>query len=99
MTKKEPSSRFDALFGAAKLPKPLEQDTPESEQNEVDRPAPDTQGSALSKGKDPNYQRTTVYLPKTMHRKLKAASAEEGREMSNVIEELIQQWLDRRKDV
>lgn len=99
MTKKDSSSRFDALFGAAKLPKPAGQDAPDSEQGEDNRPDLNSLDSALSKSKDPNYQRTTIYLPKAMHRKLKAASAEEGREMSNVIEELIQQWLDQRKSV
>lgn len=47
----------------------------------------------LSKTKDPNFTRTTIYLPKMLHRKLKARAAEEGREMSEIVETLVEEWL------
>ena len=47
----------------------------------------------LSKTKDPNYTRTTIYLPKMLHRKLKARAAEEGQEMSEIVETLVEEWL------
>lgn len=47
----------------------------------------------LSKTKDPNFTRTTIYLPKLLHRKLKAKAAEEGREMSEIVEALVEEWL------
>jgi hypothetical protein len=51
-----------------------------------------------SKSKDPTYQRTTIYLPKAMHRRLKAAAATEDKEMSAIVEELVEQWLDSKQD-
>ena len=53
----------------------------------------DVQDTQMSKTKDPNYTRTTIYLPKILHRKLKAKAAEEGREMSEIVEKLIGDWL------
>jgi metal-responsive CopG/Arc/MetJ family transcriptional regulator len=40
--------------------------------------------------------RTTIYLPKQLHRQLKAAALDEEQEMSEIIEELINQWLESR---
>jgi hypothetical protein len=51
-------SRFDDLLKAKKL-KPGEPELSSS--------------VALSKSKDPNFVRTTVYLPKLLHRQLKSA--------------------------
>jgi hypothetical protein len=51
-------SRFDDLLKAKKL-KPGEPDL--------------SPNIALSKSKDPNFVRTTVYLPKQLHRQLKSA--------------------------
>ena len=89
MSKKD-NSRFDALFGAARSPKPAEQ------QSTPDTPEQAEKDDRLSKGKNPDYQRTTLYLPKQMHRKFKAAAAEDEREMSEIMETLIQQWLESR---
>jgi hypothetical protein len=89
MTPPKEGSRFEALFGAAKA---KAADPPTSE---IDTKHSDIQ---TSKSKDPTYQRTTVYLPKATHRKLKSAAADEDREMSDIIEALVQQWLESRKD-
>jgi hypothetical protein len=83
VSKKDASSRFDSLFKAVKPEQPTPSATPSE-------PVSDR---TLSKGKDPGYQRTTVYLPKALHRKLKAAALEDEREMSDIIEEQITQWL------
>ncbi|HEY9607148.1 MAG TPA: ribbon-helix-helix protein, CopG family [Allocoleopsis sp.] len=81
--KKDSASRFDALFGAAK---PKEQ-----------TPAPDeVKPAKKSKSTDPDYVRTTVYLPKRLHKQLKAAAADEEREMSEILEGLVEQWLKER---
>lgn len=48
---------------------------------------------SLAKSKDPNCQRTTLYLAKSLHRQFKAAAATEGQEMSDIMEKLIQEWL------
>lgn len=42
--------------------------------------------------------RTTLYLPKSLHRKLKSAAVEEDRYMSDVVEELVAQWLEERQE-
>ncbi|MBD1853944.1 CopG family transcriptional regulator [Cyanobacteria bacterium FACHB-502] len=84
---KEQQTRFDALFGAARQPQEPETET----QPTIDNDSP---AEPIAKGKDPNYQRTTVYLPKALHRKLKTAAIAQEREMSDIIEKLIEKWLD-----
>ena len=49
-----------------------------------------------AKSSNPDYTRTTVYLPKKMHKKLKAIAVDEEREMSSIVEELIETWLSFR---
>jgi hypothetical protein len=55
------------------------------------------QTSKKAKSANPDYTRTTVYLPKKMHKKLKAIALDEEREMSSILEELIETWLSSRK--
>lgn len=57
----------------------------------------DAQTSKKAKSVNPDYTRTTVYLPKKMHKKLKALALEEEKEMSSIVEELIEGWLNARK--
>ena len=83
--KKDSGNRFDALLGAAKQ---LEQTSAEAES----KPAK----TKKSKSTDPDYVRTTVYLRKRFHKQLKAAAADEEREMSEILEELVEQWLKKR---
>jgi hypothetical protein len=83
VSKKKDSSRFDALFGAARQKEPLN--------------PTDSKPTKKSKSTDPDYVRTTVYLPKVLHRSLKAAAAASGKEMSEVFEQLVEQWLKKRK--
>lgn len=85
LSKKKDSSRFDALFGAAK-------------QKEQAAESTDSKPARKSKSTDPDYVRTTVYLPKHLHKRLKAAAADEEREMSDVVEELVEQWLKSREE-
>ncbi len=51
----------------------------------------------IAKGQNPDYTRTTIYLPKSLHRQLKAAALEEEREMSEIVTELVEQWLKERR--
>jgi Ribbon-helix-helix protein, copG family len=93
MTKKDKDeSRFENLFKVARS-QPSESAAAEPEQavNDSDR--------QLAKHKNPDYQRTTLYLPKAIHRKLKAAAAESDREMSDIMEELVEQWLESRINI
>lgn len=89
MSKKDEGSRFDSLFGAVKASK---KDTQTSEHSDIQ--TSESLNIQTSKSKDPNYQRTTVYLPKVLHKKLRAAAIAEDREMSDVIEELVAKWLE-----
>lgn len=83
MSKKKESSRFDALFGVARQ---QEQTPAPAEQKPVKK----------TKSTDPDYVRTTVYLPKRLHKQLKAAAADEEQEMSEILEGLVEQWLKSR---
>ncbi len=93
MTKKKDSSRFDNLFSAAREPK----QTTTSETPPEAAPTPEP--TKKSKSSDPNYMRTTVYLPKQIHRRLKSAAADEEREISEVVEELVKNWLASRENI
>ena len=51
----------------------------------------------LAKSADPNYVRTTLYFPKDLHRKLKIKSLETNQEMSEIVEELVSDWLHKKQ--
>lgn len=51
----------------------------------------------LSKNADPNYLRTTLYLHKDTHSRLKLTCIKRQLEMSEVVDTLVKQWLDRLK--
>jgi hypothetical protein len=46
-----------------------------------------------AKSRDSGYQRTTVYLPKSLHRAVKAKAYRQGRELSEIVTELLERWL------
>ncbi|BAY22462.1 helix-turn-helix protein, CopG [Calothrix sp. NIES-2100] len=76
------TSRFDDLIDAARS------------RQQRDNPQPiEAQPTSLSKSTNPEYTRTTIYLPKHLHRQLKASAASDGRQMSDIMTELIEQWL------
>jgi hypothetical protein len=61
---------------------------------------PDIQTSKLlPKSKDPSYIRTTMYLPRSLHKRLSVASASDDVDMSDIAADAIAQWLDSRADV
>ena len=95
MSTKKEGSRFDNLFGAARSGKAADATESSDTQTSNTTEHLDIQ---TSKSKDPTYQRTTIYLPKAMHRRLKAAAANEDKEMSAIVEELLEQWLNSRQD-
>ncbi|BAY60339.1 helix-turn-helix protein, CopG [Calothrix brevissima NIES-22] len=79
---KKKTSRFDDLIDAAR-----------SRQQRDNPAATETQSTSLSKSTNPEYIRTTIYLPKSLHRKLKAAAVSSERQMSDIMTELVEQWL------
>jgi hypothetical protein len=87
----EPSRR-EAICEAVSFRSPLghQENVPASKHTDV-------QPSKKAKSVNPDYTRTTVYLPKKMHKKLKAIALDEEKEMSSILEELIETWLSSRK--
>jgi len=43
-----------------------------------------------------NFTSTTVYIDKNIHKQTKLAMIEEGRELSELVEALLKDWLDSR---
>ncbi|RUR76208.1 hypothetical protein PCC6912_43800 [Chlorogloeopsis fritschii PCC 6912] len=83
MSSKKKGSRFDELIDAARSRQQRDQPQPSAENS-----------SRTTKSTDPDYTRTTVYLPKQLHRQLKAAAASQERQMSDILIELLEQWLN-----
>lgn len=54
-------------------------------------------GRPRGKKSDPNYIQITSYLSKKTHRAVKIRLAELDMERSDVIETLLQEWLERTK--
>ncbi len=81
-------SRFDDLFGAARTSS-IE---PESKLQPIEKPP-----VRKTKSTDPDYIRTTVYLPKQLHKQLKSAAADEEREMSDIMTQAIARYLEERR--
>ncbi|BAY68848.1 CopG family transcriptional regulator [Anabaena sp. FACHB-709] len=86
MNNQKKTSRFDDLIDAARSRQ--QRDQPQST---PDKP------TSQSKSTDPAYTRTTIYLPKQVHRQLKAAAASQERQMSDIVTELIEQWLEKKQ--
>ena len=50
----------------------------------------------LAKSADPDFTKFTVYVRRTTHRAAKLRAVGEGRELSEVVEELLTQWADEK---
>lgn len=84
---KKKTSRFDDLIDAAR-----------SRQQRDILPSVDDKLTSRSKSTDPDYTRTTIYLPKQLHRQLKAVAVAQERQMSDIMTELIEHWLLNQSD-
>lgn len=82
MSNKKKTNRFDELIEVAR-----------SRQNRDELQAYSQQSSRKTKSTDPDYVRTTFYLPKAVHRQLKAVAVAQERQMSDIVAELLEQWL------
>lgn len=65
----------------------------------AEAPATVTRPARQGKSSDPEYQKTTVYLPKQLHRDVKIAclQADPPLDMSDVIEQKLADWLTARQ--
>lgn len=97
------SSKFAGVLNAKREPQAIEE-TPEPPKK-VSRPvAPPSgavgrpRGHAGGKSSHPDYTGTTAYIRKTTHDSVKIALIREGqgREYSELVEELLTSWLDKR---
>lgn len=52
----------------------------------------------LPKNKDPEFQRTTVYLPKSLLKQIKIAAAQEELDASELIAKATQEWINARDE-
>jgi hypothetical protein len=86
MSNKKKTSRFDDLIDVARSR--IERDNVDGVQEKATR---------TTKSTDPEFTRTTIYLPKHLHRQLKIVSASLDKQMSDVVIELIEEWLKSRK--
>ena len=91
MTPKE--SRFDSLFSAVKNKQVV------NESKHLDVQTSKNLDVQTSKSKNPDYMRTTVYLPKALHKRFKVAVMDEDRDMSEIVAELIDEWLSKHLNV
>jgi hypothetical protein len=80
---KKKSGRFDDLIDAARI----------RQQRDI---LPNIEDTLTSKSKstNPEYVRTTLYLPKKLHKQLKAKALFQDRQMSDIVTELIEGWLN-----
>ena len=82
-------TRFDGLMRASKKRWPSAEEDPDAPTSKHS----DVQTSkAKSSSKD--YVRTTLYLTKALHKKLKMGALEHDLEMSDIAEQAIAQWLE-----
>ncbi len=83
------TSRFDELIDAAR--------SRQNRDKSID--LDEEKVTFKSKSTDPNYVRTTVYLPKKLHRSLKLAAAADERQMSDIMTELVEKWLSQKGSI
>lgn len=49
-------------------------------------------GKRLAKSQDPAYTKFTTYIPIELHRAVKAKLVGKGRELSDLVEEVLREW-------
>lgn len=98
-------SKFKSLLNAAKGREPEPEPEKQLPEPEVNQPAsvvessqPQRRGRPKGKRSHPDYEQVTAYIRKNTHRAAKIALLEEGeeREFSELIQELLEQWLKLR---
>lgn len=86
------SSKFKGLLDAAREREPEPEPQPQPEQ-----PLP--KGRPRGKRSNPDYEQVTAYIRRDTHRAVKMALLQEGesREFSELVEELLAEWLSTQK--
>ncbi len=68
--------------------------TQESNDKDVQTSEHTNTQTSKAKSKDDDYIRTTFYLPRKTHQRLKMASISEQKQMSEIVTRLIEDWLE-----
>lgn len=55
--------------------------------------------TGLAKSRDPRYVKFTTYVPRQTHLRVKSLLVGEGRELSDLVSELLEDWLSRQLTV
>ena len=95
MTQKKSGSRFSGVLNRV-TPMPDEADVVEPEPvspTPVPAPAPPKMGRPPGKKTNPEYTQVTVYLRKDVHRQAKKLLIDDGREFSELVDELVSTWI------
>lgn len=96
-------SRFDGLFSVARSKAdPLSLSETSKASEHLDAQTSKSSGhldAQTSKSSNPDYQRTTLYIPKSLHKQFKAAAVTDEKDMSDIMTELIQAWINSREKV
>ncbi len=89
-------NRFEGLMGAVGKKSNVQTSKVSAKDSNTNASTFKRSNVQMSKAKsaNPDYVRTTIYLPRKMHKKLKAIAVEEEREMSQIMEELLGSWLE-----
>jgi hypothetical protein len=88
------SSPFDALVGARRQREATEANEMSDQLSMQTVKQLDVQvAKQLAKSVDPEYVKFTTYIRKTTHKSLKVKALQQGRELSDLIEELVHTWL------
>ena len=54
--------------------------------------------TGLAKSRDPRYVKFTTYVPREMHLRAKSRLVSQGRELSDLVAELLDGWLAKQSD-
>jgi hypothetical protein len=92
--KSKSSNRFEGLLAqvgvGSESPSPLYPNTPSSPAAEVPTPG---------KRSNPSYKQISTYVPATLYREVKKQLVSEERTLSDVIEELLRNWVVSANDL
>jgi len=96
---KDGTSKFKGVLDAARKREsaPTLVDVLAGRPRDTPAPAP-TDRKRGGKRSDPDCIQITAYVRKDTYRKVKSALFEDGRESSDLIQELLSQWIDQREE-
>lgn len=87
-------SPFDALRIARLAKEPADVQTSEQPDSQMAAPP-----AGLAKSRDPRYVKFTTYVPRELHLRAKSRLVGQGRELSDLVAELLNGWLSKQPDV